>query len=120
MHIPAVDAYLAVQPAAHRTLLERISTTVRNVCPAATEVVAYGMPGYRLDGRLLLTYAGYKRHCAIYPATERLKAALGDELAPYLAEKSTIRIAPDHPMPDALLRRIVELLAEERGDSKAG
>ena len=115
MQDPAVDAYLAAQPEPQRAQLERVRAMVREVCPDAVEVISYGMPGFRLDGRLLISYAGYQRHGSLYPATEAMKAALGEELAPFLTEKATIRFTVKRPLPDALLRRIVELLAAERG-----
>ena len=110
-----VDGYLAAQPEPQRAMLEHVRATVRDVCPDAVEVISYGMPGFRLDGRLLISYAGYKGHCALYPATGALKEALGEELTPFLAEKATIRFTPRRPLPDVLLRRIVKALASERG-----
>ncbi len=111
----AVDAYLAAQPDANRALLDHVRTVVHEVCPDAVEVISYGMPGFRLGDRLVLSFAGYKRHCALYPATEAMQAALGAELMPFLAERATIRFTAAQPLPDALLRRIVELLVAERG-----
>jgi uncharacterized protein YdhG (YjbR/CyaY superfamily) len=114
MSDPAVDAYLAAQPEANRALLEQVRATVRDVCPDAVEVISYQMPGFRLGGKLVLSYAGYKRHCALYPATAEMQAALGADLAPFLTEKATIRFSPAHPLPAPLLRQIVEILAAER------
>jgi uncharacterized protein YdhG (YjbR/CyaY superfamily) len=115
MSDPAVDTYLAAQPEANRVLLERVRATVADACPDAVEVISYGMPGFRVGGKLLISFAGYRRHCSLYPATAEMQAALGDELTPFLAEKATIRFSPRHPLPEPLLRRIVEILAAERG-----
>lgn len=108
-----IDAYLAAQPGANRALLAHVRDVVRTMCPDAVEVISYGMPGFRLHGRLLISYAGYKRHCALYPASGRVREVLGDALTPYLTEKATIRFAPDAPLPDDLLRRIVEARVAE-------
>lgn len=108
-----IDAYLAALPGANRALLAHVRDVVRTMCPDAVEVISYGMPGLRLHGRLLISYAGYKRHCALYPASGSVREVLGDALTPYLTEKATIRFAPDAPLPDDLLRRIVEARVAE-------
>jgi uncharacterized protein YdhG (YjbR/CyaY superfamily) len=114
MHFPAsVDAYLSALDEPQRALLAQIRATVRELCPDAVEAIAYGMPGFRLGGRLLISYAGYKRHCAIYPASGRAVEALGEELAPFLAQKATIRFTAQHPLPDEVLRRYVAVRVEE-------
>ena len=120
MRDPAVDAYLAAQPDAYRTLLEGVRAAVLEVCPEAAEGMYYQMPGFRLRGKLLLSYAGFRRHCSIYPASGAVKAALADELAPYLVERATIRFTPDHPLPADLLRRIVEVRVAEGTGPRGG
>lgn len=114
MSDPAVDAYLVAQPEPNRALLEQVRAVVRELYPDADEVISYQMPGYRLRGKLFLSFAGYKAHCALYPATERMKAELGEAFAPFVTEKATIRFSAAKPLPEPMLRRIVALLAEER------
>lgn len=114
MYFPAsVDAYLSAIPAPQRALLANVRATVRELCPEAVEVIAYGMPGFRLADRLLLSYAGYKRHCAIYPASGQVLQELGAELAPFLAQKATVRFTVQRPLPDEVLRRYVAARVEE-------
>ena len=103
----AVDAYLARVPEPHRTLLTRIRALVREACPDATETISYGMPAFRLNGRMLVWYAAHRRHCSMYPASGRLVAELGGELAPFLGAKATIRFTVERPLADGLVRRIV-------------
>jgi uncharacterized protein YdhG (YjbR/CyaY superfamily) len=111
--LAAIDAYIAKQPAAQQAMLTQVRSEVRAACPDAVEVIAYAMPGFRLHGRLLLSYAGYRRHCAIYPASGRAVEALGEALAPFVTEKATIRFTPTHPLPVELLRRYVAVRIEE-------
>lgn len=120
MDDPAVDAYLAALPEPHRELLARVRATVREACPEAAEVIAYAMPAFRLHGKLLLSYAGYARHCAIYPASAMVKDALGGELAPFVTEKATIRFTARKPLPDDLLRRYVAVRIRENAESTGG
>jgi len=115
-----VDAYLAAVPEPHRTMLARVRAVARDACPDAAESIDYKMPGLRLDGRLLLSYAAHRRHCSMYPASGMVRAALGEELTPYLAEKATIQFTAARPIPDALVRRIVEVRVAEVTGAAAG
>ena len=104
----------------HRSLLAQLRATIRAAASEATETMSYGMPTFRLNGRMLLSYAAHKRHCSIYPASGMVAAALGDELAPYLAQKATIRFTAERPLPDELILRIVAVRADEVGSPKGG
>ena len=109
----SVDDYLAAQPEAARLLLEQVRRILRQSLPAAEETISYGMPTYRLRGAVVLYFAGWKKHYSIYPAGERLVAELGDALAPYHIEKSTIRFPLHEPVPAALIESIARLRARE-------
>ncbi len=115
-----VDAYVAALPEPHRGLLTHLRLLIREARPDAVEVISYRMPGFRLHGRLLLSYASYRRHCAVYPASAMAIDALGAALAPFVTEKATLRFTADRPLPDDLVRRFVEVRAAEvAGDGAA-
>jgi uncharacterized protein YdhG (YjbR/CyaY superfamily) len=114
-----VDEYLAAVPAAPRAALEALRRTILAAVPDATEGISYGMPVVKVQGRMLLQYAAFTRHCSLFPASGAVKDALGDELAPYLAAKATIRFRPDAPLPEPLLRRFIDIRLAEMGQSVA-
>jgi uncharacterized protein YdhG (YjbR/CyaY superfamily) len=71
------------------------------------------MPTYKLDGRLVLYFAGWKRHYSLYPATGHLVAAFQNALAPYEISKGTIRFPLSEPVPVELIERIAKFRAKE-------
>ena len=72
------------------------------------------MPALRSPGgRFLVSYDAFKHHYSLFPASGAVVEALGDELAPYLAGKGTIRFPADRPIPLALVTRIVRVRLEE-------
>ena len=85
----SVDGYLAAQPPAARAVLEDLRRTIRAAAPEATESIAYDMPALRVGGRFLVSYAAFKRHYSLFPASAVVVEALGTELEPYLAGKGT-------------------------------
>jgi uncharacterized protein YdhG (YjbR/CyaY superfamily) len=108
-----VDSYLAALPEAPRAALEKLRQTIRAAAPEATEAIAYEMPTFRDDGRFLVSYAAYKHHCSLFPASGAVREALGDELKPYFSGKGTIRFTVDKPLPAALVTKIVKVRLEE-------
>jgi uncharacterized protein YdhG (YjbR/CyaY superfamily) len=108
-----VEEYLAALPEEHRVALEKVRKTIRAAAPDATETISYQMPTYKLRGRVLVYYAAFKDHCSLFPASEAVMEALGEELKPYFSGKGTLRFTPDKPIPAALVKKIVKARIEE-------
>jgi uncharacterized protein YdhG (YjbR/CyaY superfamily) len=109
----SVADYIAAQPLPARSVLKRVRATIRKALPDATEGISYRIPIYKLNGRMVLYFAGFRRHYSIYPATAGVKAALRNELAGFLHSKGTIRFSLEAPVPTRLIARIVRLRAAE-------
>ena len=67
MMAKTVDEYIASQPDAARSVLERVRSTIRKALPAADEVISYQIPAFKLHGRVVIYFAGWKQHYSIYP-----------------------------------------------------
>jgi uncharacterized protein YdhG (YjbR/CyaY superfamily) len=115
-----VDAYLAALPEAPRRALESLRKTIRAAAPGAEETIAYDMPAFRINGRFLLSYAAYRRHCSLFPASQAVLEACGEALKPYIAGKATIQFRPDRPLPEALVRTIISARLAERSTPVEG
>jgi uncharacterized protein YdhG (YjbR/CyaY superfamily) len=109
----SVDEYLAGLPEEQRAALEKLRETIRAAAPQATETISYGMPAFQQDGRFLVSYAAFKDHCSLYPASSAVREALGDEIQPYFSGKGTLRFQADEPIPAALVKKIVKRRLEE-------
>ena len=114
----SVDEYIAAQPAPARSVLKRVRATIRKALPGVVEGISYQIPVYKLDGRMVLYFAGFQHHYSIYPATARLVAALRHELAGALHGKATVRFSYDDAIPTRLITRIAKLRAAEVMDRK--
>lgn len=109
----SVDDYLAALPDERRAAMEGLRRTIRAAAPDASEVIAYQMPALRLDGRFLVSYAAFKRHYSLFPASEAVVSELGDDVASYLAGRGTIRFPAAAPIPFGLVARIVAIRVRE-------
>jgi uncharacterized protein YdhG (YjbR/CyaY superfamily) len=109
-----VEDYLAALPAERRAAVELLRRTVRAAAPDATETIAYDMPALRSHGgQFLVSYAAYKKHYSLFPASGDVVEALGGELTPFLAGKGTIRFPADKPIPVALVTKVVKVRLAE-------
>lgn len=111
----SVDQYIAAQPDDVRAALERVRTIVRRALPGAEEVISYRIPAYRLHGRIVLYFAGWREHYSIYPVG-RVAAELRDAVAPYQAGKGTLKFPLTEPVPARLIARIAKVRARETAE----
>ena len=110
--ISEVEDYLAdVSPEARATL-EKLRQTIKAVAPNAVEVISYQVPTFKLDGRMLVSYAAFKNHCSFFPGAAPIKAHQ-DELKSYQTSKGTIRFATGKPLPAALVKKLVRTRIKE-------
>ena len=100
-----IDEYLAPLPPDERAALQWLRRHIKAAAPGAEECISYGIPAFRLDGRLLVHFGAAAQHCAFYPGA--VVESFRDELTRYDVSKGTIRFQADDPLPAALVRRIV-------------
>ena len=105
---PRVDAYLAKLPSDHQSVLGGVRARVRELVPDAVETISYGMPAFQLRDRFLLSYAGWKRHCSIYPIDASLLERHADAVRDHGRTRGALHFSTAQPLPDALLRDLVE------------
>ena len=114
--VKSVDEYIARHPGRVQAILRRVRGTIRKALPGAEEGISYQMPTYKLHGDYVVYFAGWKQHYSLYPATDHLVAALGDDLALYEVSKGTIRFPLSEPVPVKLIERIAKALAKEAAE----
>ena len=108
-----VDDYLAGLPDDRRAAMEEIRQAIRAAAPEAVEAISYNMPAFKLDGRFFVSYDAYKAHYSLFPWSDRMVTELGEEIAPYVHGRGTLRFPADRPIPTELIRRIVAIRLDE-------
>ena len=88
----------------HRELLMQMRNTIKS--EAAEESISYGMPAYKIKGKALVYFAGYKNHIGFY-ATPSGHAEFKKELSAYKLGKGSVQFPIDNPLPLDLVARIV-------------
>lgn len=108
MRANEVDAYLAGLEEPKRATLEALRRSILTVVPDAEECTSYGMPAFRVGGKVVAGFAAFKNHLACLPHSGEVLARLGDRLSGYECTKGSLHFPVDEPLPDDLVRSLVE------------
>jgi uncharacterized protein YdhG (YjbR/CyaY superfamily) len=109
-----INAYIADFPRATQTVLKRVRAAIRKALPGAAESISYRIPTFRIEGRPVIYFAGFKQHYSVYPFTTTLIDAFSREAQQYeLSHKGTIRFSYDDPVPERFIARIAKFRARE-------
>ena len=109
----SVDDYLAGLSVEKRAALQYLRRAIKVAAPKAVECISYGIPAFRLDGRVLVHIGAAAKHCAFYPGAHPIEAHK-KALAAYDTSKGTIRFPPDAPLPATLVRKLVKTRIAEQ------
>lgn len=101
-----VEAYIAQFDGEVRQRLETMRSIVRELAPEAEEMIAYGMPAYKLHGKPLVYFAGFKNHIGLY-ATPNTHEDFRERFLPYKQGKGSVQFPLSKPLPKILIKDVV-------------
>ncbi|MCW5696252.1 MAG: DUF1801 domain-containing protein [Bauldia sp.] len=109
-----IDAYIASFPLEVRAVLKAVRETIRKAIPGkAEETISYQIPTFKLDGRHLIYFAGWKDHVSVYPTPVEMTEALERDLEPYRSGKASANFPLNKPVPYGLISRLVKARLKE-------
>ena len=108
-----VDDYLAAAPEDKQATLRKLRQTIKAAAPKASESVAYGIVGYKLEGKPVVFFGYWKEHYSLYGMGSRVTKAHAAELKDYLLSKGTIQFPAEKPLPYRLVTQIVKARVAE-------
>ncbi len=101
------DAYIAAAPEHFQPSLKRLRAILARALPEAEEIVAYNMPGFRIGGSVVASYAAFSKQCGLYVLPGAI-AEHAEEIATagLKTTKTGITFSPRTPIPDDLVARL--------------
>ncbi len=107
MTAKAVDSHLAKIPEPQRSTLKALRKTILEIIPNAEQVISYGFPGFKIDGKVICGIDAFKNHCSYFPHSSLVIPELAHDLANYKTSKGALQFDIDKPLPKALVRKLI-------------
>ena len=107
-----IDEYIDSFPEDVQELLQKMRMAIKRAAPQAVEAISYQIPTFKLGGKNLVHFAGYKGHIGFYPTSSGI-AAFRNEISKYKWSKGAVQFPLDRPLPIALVKKIVAFRVKE-------
>jgi uncharacterized protein YdhG (YjbR/CyaY superfamily) len=108
MSTAEIDAYLAGLEEPKRQTLQRLRESILRAAPDAEQCISYGMPAFRVDGRVIAGFAAFKNHLAYLPHSGSVLNQFDSQLAQFTKTSGSLHFPIDEPLSDQLVADLVE------------
>mgnify|MGYP000266936036 CR=1 FL=1 len=81
---------------------------ILEIIPEAEQCISYGMPAFRLDGKILAGFAAFKNHCAYLPHSGSVISEI-EELREFKSTQGSLHFEIDKPLSKKLLRELIRV-----------
>jgi uncharacterized protein YdhG (YjbR/CyaY superfamily) len=113
MMIGGIDEYLVALDQPKRSTLQTLRQTILAIIPDAEECISYGMPAFRLNGKIIAGFAAFKNHLSYLPHSGSVLGELSDDLAGYKSTEGSLHFPIDKPLPRALVKKLIAKRLDE-------
>ena len=112
-----VDDYLASVTEPKRSTLEALRATILEIIPEAEQGISYGLPAFRVQGKVIAGFAAFKNHLSYLPHSGSVFPELERELSGYQMSSGALRFPVDEPLPKKLVEKLVNVRKQQALDS---
>jgi uncharacterized protein YdhG (YjbR/CyaY superfamily) len=117
-----IDRHLKKFSGAQLETLQHLRETILSIVPHARETLSYGMPAFEIDGKVVASFDGFKKHCSYFPHSGSVLEEL--EGFPEWCEvsKGTLKFPIGKKLPKTLVRKLIsvrrrQILEKRKGSS---
>jgi uncharacterized protein YdhG (YjbR/CyaY superfamily) len=104
-----VDKYSASLGQQKRRTVEQLRRTVVDIVPEAEQCISYGVPAFRVQGKVIAGFAAFKNHLSYLPHSGSVFPELGDTLSQYKTSSGALQFPVDRPLPKALVKKLIAI-----------
>jgi len=109
MSAAEIDAYLATLEEPKRSTLQALRQTILEVVPDAEECISYGMPAFRVGGKVVAGFAAFRGHLSYLPHSGSVLSELGDDLEGHTMTAGSLHFPVDKPLPKRLVKKLIDV-----------
>jgi len=107
-----IDDYIATLAPMQQEVAQIMRELIQTAAPQATETIAYSMPAFQQNGKVLVYFAPAKAHLGFYPTPAPI-VAFAEQLRGYKTSKGAIQLPYDQSLPVQLIKAIVAYRIKE-------
>jgi uncharacterized protein YdhG (YjbR/CyaY superfamily) len=104
-----IDHYLASLEEPKRGTLSTLRRSILDVIPEAEQCISYGLPAFRVQGKVVAGFGAFKNHLSYLPHSGSVFPELGAEVAQYRTSTGALQFPVDEPLPEALVQKLVTI-----------
>jgi uncharacterized protein YdhG (YjbR/CyaY superfamily) len=108
-----IDDYLASLEEPKRTTLQELRQTIHSIVHEAEQGISYGVPAFRVHGRVIAGFAAFKNHLSYLPHSGSVFAELSDDITGYVTSKGALQFLIDKPLPKTLVKKLIAVRLKE-------
>jgi uncharacterized protein YdhG (YjbR/CyaY superfamily) len=114
-----VETFLNATPEPQQAALRKLRAQIATAAPGAEQVINYGVPMFRLNGKNLVSLAAAKTHCSFSVQSPRVMEAFAADLTGFETSKGGVKFQPNKPIPATLVSRLVKARIAENAAQTA-
>ncbi len=103
-----VDEHLKQFSGEQLESLTALRDVLRDILPDAEETIAWGMPTFKVNGKNVAHFQGFKKHCSFFPGSGGVIAVVGELPAYCEVSKGTLRFPIGKKLPKTLVKKMVK------------
>ena len=107
MSAKEIDDYLAGLDEPKRSTLGALRRTIMSIVPDAEQGIAYGMPAFRLHGKVVAGFAAFKDHLSYVPHSGSVISQLSGDVTRYETTPGSLHFPVDRPLSKALVKKLI-------------
>lgn len=112
-----VDEYIASIPEEFQPGLQELRKAIRSAIPEPEERISYGIPLFYYKGRVIY-FQHWTQHTALYALHMPVIRQFKKELEGKIANKGTIQLPHNEPLPLDLIKKLVQAQVKINEDHK--
>lgn len=109
----AVEKLYTSAPSPQRETMFEMRKRILEIVPKAEEVVSYGMPAFKLEGKVVAGLLSNKKHVGYYPFSGSILHLFSKELESFTTTKSALHVPVDKPLSKTLIRKLIKARQKE-------
>lgn len=103
-----IEAYFGRLSDEENAEYQRLKIIIKSEIPDIEEVMSYGLPTFKQQGKVILHFGVFKDHLSVFPGSKAIEQ-LADRLTAFTISKGTIQYSLDNLLPNKIIKEIIQI-----------